>query len=88
MSNDSDVVSKKLLYDVIFDQFSVSRKEPAQLVNLVLDEISQTLVSGENVKRAKFGTFSIKERMARLGRSIKTDGEGNASALEMGLMTC
>ena len=83
MSNDTDVVSKKLLYDVIHDQFSVSRKEPAQLVNLVLDKILETFVSSENLKLAKFGTFSIKERIARLGRGIKTDGEGNASALEM-----
>ncbi len=72
MSNDSNIVSKKLLYNAVYDQFSVSRKESAELVNLVLDEISQTLASGEDVKLAKFGTFSIKERAARLGRNIRT----------------
>ncbi len=81
MVNESKIVSKKLLYDVIYDQFSITRKESTQLVNLVLNEILETLVRGENVKLAKFGTFSINKQAARQGRNIKTDGEGYTSAL-------
>lgn len=42
------------------------------LVNAVLDEITDALARGDRVELRGFGTFSTKERDARLGRNPRT----------------
>lgn len=42
------------------------------LVNAVLDEIIDALSRGDRVELRGFGTFSVKEREARLGRNPRT----------------
>lgn len=42
------------------------------LVNAILDEITDALRRGDRVELRGFGTFSIKERDARLGRNPRT----------------
>lgn len=42
------------------------------LVNAVLDEITVALARGDRVELRGFGTFSTKERDARLGRNPRT----------------
>ena len=42
------------------------------LVNAVLDEIIDALSRGDRIELRGFGTFSVKERGARLGRNPRT----------------
>ena len=42
---------------------------------VILEDISETLVSGENVKISSFGSFSIREKGERIGRNPKTGVE-------------
>jgi integration host factor subunit beta len=42
------------------------------LVNAILDEITSALARGDRVELRGFGTFSTKERDARLGRNPRT----------------
>ena len=42
------------------------------LVNAVLDSIVEALAKGDRVELRGFGTFSVKEREARLGRNPRT----------------
>ncbi|MCU0820044.1 MAG: integration host factor subunit beta [Beijerinckiaceae bacterium] len=42
------------------------------LVNAILDEITTALSRGDRVELRGFGTFSTKERDARLGRNPRT----------------
>ncbi|CAN1487238.1 HimA Bacterial nucleoid DNA-binding protein [Rhabdaerophilaceae bacterium] len=42
------------------------------LVNAILDEITSALSRGDRVELRGFGTFSTKERDARLGRNPRT----------------
>ena len=51
------------------------RNESAQLVESVLDNMSDALVKGEQVKISSFGTFSVREKSARVGRNPKTGEE-------------
>ena len=45
------------------------------MLEQVLDEISNTLISGDNVKISSFGSFSIREKGERIGRNPKTGVE-------------
>lgn len=63
------------LADAVHARVGLSRNESAQLVETVLDEISDSLVRGETVKISSFGTFSVREKAARIGRNPKTGEE-------------
>ena len=63
------------LSESIFREVGLSRNESADLVESVLEKISASLVSGEQVKISSFGTFSIRQKNARVGRNPKTGEE-------------
>ena len=63
------------LSEAVFREVGLSRNESAQLVESVLDHISDALVKGEQVKSSSFGTFSVRSKSARVGRNPKTGEE-------------
>ena len=63
------------LSDSVFREVGLSRNESADLVESVLEKISASLVAGEQVKISSFGTFSIRQKNARVGRNPKTGEE-------------
>ena len=73
MSNST--LTRMDLSEAVFREVGLSRNESAQLVENVLDYISDALVAGESVKISSFGTFSIRDKNARVGRNPKTGEE-------------
>lgn len=63
------------LSESVFREVGLSRNESADLVESVLEKISTSLVAGEQVKISSFGTFSIRQKNARVGRNPKTGEE-------------
>tara|TARA_R110002051_G_scaffold91613_1_gene161267 strand:+ start:2141 stop:2440 length:300 start_codon:yes stop_codon:yes gene_type:complete len=63
------------LADAVHSQVGLSRNESADLVESVLAHVSDALASGQAVKISSFGTFSIREKAARVGRNPKTGEE-------------
>ncbi|SLN16791.1 Integration host factor subunit alpha [Roseovarius albus] len=63
------------LSEAVFREVGLSRNDSAQLVESVLDHISDSLVKGEQVKISSFGTFSVRQKTARVGRNPKTGEE-------------
>lgn len=63
------------LSEAVFREVGLSRNESAQLVESVLNHVSDALVEGEQVKISSFGTFSIRDKAARMGRNPKTGTE-------------
>ena len=63
------------LREAVFREVGLSRNESAQLVETVLQYMSDALVDGEQVKISSFGTFSVREKSARIGRNPKTGEE-------------
>ncbi|MEY3003913.1 MAG: hypothetical protein RLZZ491_1089 [Pseudomonadota bacterium] len=63
------------LSEAVFRAVGLSRNESAQLVERVLDLMSDALVNGEQVKISSFGTFSVRAKTARVGRNPKTGEE-------------
>jgi integration host factor subunit alpha len=63
------------LSEAVFRTVGLSRNESADLVESVLNHISDALVRGETVKISSFGTFSVRAKTARIGRNPKTGEE-------------
>ncbi|HKL70465.1 integration host factor subunit alpha [Salibaculum sp.] len=63
------------LAEAVHEEVGLSRNESAELVETVLQHMSDALVEGENVKISSFGTFSIRDKAARMGRNPKTGEE-------------
>ncbi|MBW0157765.1 integration host factor subunit alpha [Sedimentimonas flavescens] len=63
------------LSEAVFREVGLSRNESAQLVESVLQHLSDALVRGETVKISSFGTFSVREKSSRMGRNPKTGEE-------------
>ena len=63
------------LADSVHREIGLSRAESAQLVEQVLDSITEALVAGENVKISSFGSFVLRDKGLRIGRNPKTGVE-------------
>ena len=63
------------LSEALHRELGLARTESADLVKAVLDEISDALVAGENVKLSSFGTFMVRDKRGRVGRNPKTGVE-------------
>lgn len=63
------------LSEAVFREVGLSRNESADLVESVLKHMSDALVTGQQVKVSSFGTFSVREKSARVGRNPKTGEE-------------
>ncbi|MEM7241575.1 MAG: integration host factor subunit alpha [Pseudomonadota bacterium] len=63
------------LADAIFEEVGLSRNESSEIVDSILNHVSDALVRGENVKISSFGTFNIRDKNARVGRNPKTGEE-------------
>lgn len=63
------------LSEAVFREVGLSRNDSADLVESVLNHMSDALVRGEQVKISSFGTFSIRDKAARVGRNPKTGQE-------------
>jgi len=63
------------LTEAVFREVGLSRNESAALVDSVLQHVSDALARGEQVKISSFGTFSVRDKNARVGRNPKTGEE-------------
>lgn len=63
------------LSEAVFREVGLSRNESAELVETILQHMSDALVNGEQVKISSFGTFSVREKNERVGRNPKTGEE-------------
>jgi integration host factor subunit alpha len=67
------VVTRANLRAAVYESCTgLARREAAELVDLVLAEIAETLVSGEPVKLRGFGAFTVRCKRPRVGRNPKT----------------
>ncbi|MEL6585518.1 MAG: integration host factor subunit alpha [Pseudomonadota bacterium] len=71
----SKTLTRMDLSEAVFREVGLSRNESAGLVASVLQHMSDSLVAGEQVKISGFGTFSTRDKTARVGRNPKTGEE-------------
>jgi integration host factor subunit alpha len=68
-------ITRADLTDAVYQEVGLSRNESADLVEMVLNEVSSVLETGESVKIAGFGTFMVRQKGLRRGRNPKTGEE-------------
>ncbi len=68
-------ITRADLSEAVYQEVGLSRNESAELVESVLNEISETLIKGDAVKISSFGSFAVREKGERIGRNPKTGEE-------------
>ena len=65
-------MTKSEFVDTVADRTELSRKQAADVVDAVLDTITDTLKRGSDVTFSGFGKFHVAERGARQGVNPRT----------------
>ncbi|MYZ48482.1 integration host factor subunit alpha [Propylenella binzhouense] len=65
-------VTRADLAEAVYRRLGLSRAESAAMVEMVLQEICESIVRGESVKLSSFGSFVVREKGLRVGRNPKT----------------
>jgi integration host factor subunit alpha len=65
-------ITRQELAEAVYAVVSLPRKEAAELVGQVLDEICDALVRDGEVKITNFGTLKVSSKAERVGRNPKT----------------
>ncbi len=70
-------------YDIaetLYQEVGLSRKVSGEILDMILEEISQELTKGNSVKISSFGTFLVRNKKTRIGRNPKTGVDATISA--------
>ncbi len=65
-------MTKADIIEAVYEQIGFSKKEAADVVELVFETMKDTLSSGEKIKISGFGNFVVREKAARAGRNPQT----------------
>ncbi len=70
-----ETITRAHLGEAVYQEVGLSRNDSADLLEMVLDLMSDALVRGESVKISSFGSFSSRQKGQRIGRNPKTGEE-------------
>ena len=73
-------MTKADIVETVYEKIGFSRKESAELVDLVFDFMKETLDTGSKIKISGFGNFIVREKRSRKGRNPQTGEEIQISA--------
>ena len=77
-------MTKADIVETIYEKIGFSRKESAEIVDLVFDLMKETLEGGEKIKISGFGNFVVRQKRSRKGRNPQT-GRGDPNLGPSGL---
>ena len=73
-------MTKADIIEGVYEKVGFSKKESAEIVELVFDTVKETLERGDKIKISGFGNFQVREKKARVGRNPQTGKEIEISA--------
>ena len=73
-------MTKADIIESVYEKVGFSKKEAADIVEMVFDTIKETLERGEKIKISGFGNFIVREKKSRVGRNPQTGEEIEISA--------
>lgn len=76
-------MNKSQLIDAIAASADLNKAQAARAIEAVTNAISTSLSEGENVTLVGFGTFSVRDRAARVGRNPQNGAELNIPAARL-----
>ena len=65
-------MTKADIVEALYEKVGFSKKDAADLVELVFDQIKNTLAQGQKIKISGFGNFVVREKRSRIGRNPQT----------------
>lgn len=65
-------MTKIELTERVKDRSGFTKREAADIVDAVFQLMKNTLISGDNLKIAGFGSFSVRKKSDRMGRNPQT----------------
>ena len=68
-------MTKADIVEEVYQKVGFSKKESAEIVDLVFEIIKETLERSENIKVSCFGSFVVRRKRARRGRNPQTGEE-------------
>jgi len=71
-SLESPALTKAQLADLLFEHIGLNKREAKEMVDAFFEQISQALVSGDEVKLSGFGNFQLRTKAPRPGRNPRT----------------
>ncbi|MCQ2562093.1 MAG: integration host factor subunit alpha [Alphaproteobacteria bacterium] len=66
------VITKSELANNLRTQYGLTMTDSCKIVDIIFNEIKDSLLNNEQVKITGFGTFKILDKTARIGRNPKT----------------
>ncbi len=73
-------VTRAEIMDSLVREVGLTRQDSGELLERVLELISEDLTEGNTVKLARFGNFVVRSKNARMGRNPKTRVSAEISA--------
>ena len=65
-------MNKTELIAVVAERAEVTKKDAEMVLAAIVDTVAETLATGEKVVITGFGTFEVRDRVARKGRDPRT----------------
>ncbi len=65
-------MNKTELIAVVAERAEVTKKDAEMVLAAIVDTVAETLATGEKVVITGFGTFEVRNRVARKGRDPRT----------------
>lgn len=73
-------LTKAELIESVYEKVGFSKKEAADLVELVFESMKEELCKGGSIKISGFGKFRVRAKKARMGRNPQTGESMEISA--------
>ncbi len=73
-------MTKADIVEALYQKVGFSKKEAADLVELVFDQLKGALSNGQKIKISGFGNFVVREKRSRVGRNPQTGEQIEISA--------
>ena len=65
-------MTKADIVEALYEKVGFSKKEAADLVELVFETLKNSLAQGNKIKISGFGNFVVREKRSRVGRNPQT----------------
>lgn len=80
MADEKSTVTKADIIENVYQKIGFSKKEASELVEMVFEQLKDTLCQGEKVKISGFGNFVVRQKKERVGRNPQTGDQIKISA--------
>ena len=78
--DEKSTVTKADIVEKVYQKIGFSKKEASELVEMVFEQLKNTLIAGEKVKISGFGNFLVRAKNERVGRNPQTGEQIKISA--------